>query len=311
MTPEEVAAAIMHSFPDWRVDSIHYLSEGDDCAAYVVNEEWLFRVAKHAQAREGLRREYCLLPGLAAAFTLQIPAPRLAALDGQTEWPFVGYRLLPGPALTRERYLSLDEGDRQRAAAAVARFLNQLHAVDLEPARQCGVSVVNYTELYAGVLAQARAQLYTALDEPERRFIERLFTSYLESGDPEAFEPALLHGDLSPEHVLFDEPSRSVSAVIDFGDMMIGDPAWDLVLIYEDYGLDFLGRLLPAYGGNDQAALLGRLYQYYLMNAVEWTIGERSHAAAEFAEALAQLRRLRVQEAASRKELLSFCGGGR
>jgi hypothetical protein len=93
--------------------------------------------------------------------------------------------------------------------------------------------------------------------------------------------------------------------------MMIGDPAWDLIFIYEDYGLDFLARLLHTYGGDDRAALLGRLYQYYLMNAVDWTIWCQSQSAAKFAKALAQLRRLRIQEDASRQELQSSCGVSR
>jgi len=89
-----------------------------------------------------------------------------------------------------------------------------------------------------------REELYPALDRSEHLFVERVIGDYLESGDASAFRPSLLHGDLSSDHVLFEEASKSVSAIIDFGDMMIGDPAWDLVFIYEDYGLDFLSRLL-------------------------------------------------------------------
>jgi aminoglycoside 2''-phosphotransferase len=307
MTPVEVAAAILQKFPDWQIDSMDYLGEGDFCAAYLVNDEWLFRVGKHQEARASLGCESCLLPDLASALTLQIPVPKFAALDEQTTLPFVGYRFLPGPALSQARYLNLDNIRRTRCAEAVADFLNQLHAHDLKPARACGVPVIDYTARYGEILRRARAHLYPILDEPERRFIERLMTGYLSSGDASSFRQVLLHGDLSPDHVLFDEASQSVSAIIDFGDMMIGDPAWDLVFIYEDYGLDFFARLLPAYAEDNCTALLGRLYQHYLMNAIKWTIGCKSQAADEFSAALTQLRELRIQEAASRQELLAFC----
>src|SRR5262249_51402789 len=153
------AQAILHSCPEWRVESIYYLDEGDFCTAYVVNGEWIFRVAKHDKARESLRREYCLLPTLAHQFLLQIPSPQIADLDQKAELPFMGHPLLPGPSLSRERYLSLDQFSRTRCAEQVAIFLSQLHSVDLGPARACGVPKIEYAKRYSDLLSRARDEL--------------------------------------------------------------------------------------------------------------------------------------------------------
>jgi aminoglycoside 2''-phosphotransferase len=308
MDHNEVSNAVIRGCPEWKVDSIRYLGEGDFCLAYVVNDEWILRVGKHEAARQSLRREYCLLPRLASQFALQIPSPQVACLDQSNDLPFIAYPLLPGPSLSQERYKSLDPAARTRCARQVAGFLTQLHAVDLATARACGVIVQGYAAHYGGLLLRARAELYPSLDEPEREFIERTIGSYLDSGDAIAFDPALLHGDLSPAHVLFDEESESVTAIIDFGDMVIGDPAWDLVFIYEDYGLDFLSRLLDAYCDRDRASLLGRVFQFYLMAAIDWTVGARARGDCVFAEALAELPVLRLQEERQREELFSCCG---
>ena len=307
MNEQEVIDTILCSCPDWKIDSVRYLDEGDFSWAYLINDAWVFRFGKHDMARQSLRREYCLLPGLAEQLTLQIPSPQIAGFDEKSGLLFTAHPLLPGPALSQERYLSLDALSRSRCAEQVATFLTQLHATDLSSARACGVPVCEYDKMYSDLLLQARVELYPALAEPERLFVERVIGSYLESSDAQAFHPALLHGDLSPDHVLFDEASKSVSAIIDFGDMMIGDPAWDLIFIYEDYGLDFLSRLLKIYRKYDRAALLQRVFHFYQLAAIDWAVGSQARSNTEFAEAIPQLHQMRTQEEQQRKELFSAC----
>jgi aminoglycoside 2''-phosphotransferase len=40
-----------------------------------------------------------------------------------------------------------------------------------------------------------------------------------------AYHPALLHGDLSPDHILDDATADRLTGIIDFGDACLGDPA--------------------------------------------------------------------------------------
>ena len=40
--------------------------------------------------------------------------------------------------------------------------------------------------------------------------------------------PVLCHGDIAPEHILVDEAGGRVLGLIDFGDLLVGDPAIDL-----------------------------------------------------------------------------------
>src|SRR5262249_44872267 len=276
MTQAEVTKAIARCCPQWKIDSIRFLDEGDCFWAFVVNDGWVFRIGKQEAERPSLRREACLLPQLAKHLTLAIPSPQFASLDDNAELYYIAYPLLPGPALTQERYLRLDAFSRTRCAEQVAGFLTEFHTLDVTLARACGVPVCDYAKQYTNLRIQARAELYPLLAEPERRFIERVIDSYLESGAASAFHPALLHGDLSPDHVLFNEQEKTVSGIIDFGDMMIGDPAWDLVFIYEDYGLDFLSRLLTVYGKAARERLVPRLFQFYLLAAIDWTVEARS-----------------------------------
>ncbi len=303
----DIAQTIERYCPDWKIDSIHLMGEGDFCRAYLVNAVWVFRFGKHQTARESLRRESCLLPHLAAPVTLQIPAPQVSAFDEAAEVGFAGYPLLPGVALTQERYLNLDDTDRTRCAGQVATFLNQLHGVELSMAVDCGVPVRNYATEYADLLERAQCELFPLLAEAEQLFIEQVINTYLASDDALNYHPTLLHGDLSPDHVLFDETSQAVTGIIDFGDMMIGDPAWDLVFIYEDFGLDFLSRVLTGFHHTDRTALFNRLFQLYLIAAIDWAAGSRARGQAEFDEALELIQGLRLEAAQQRNELFSRC----
>jgi aminoglycoside 2''-phosphotransferase len=243
---------------------------GDFSTAYLVNREWVFRFAKHRQAAASLKREACLLPRIAGQFDVDVPSPEVVSV--QASPAFAAYRMLPGPALTKERYFALPEPDRERCAGELARFLMQMHATDARRARACGIQAGDYAARYAGVLAVAREQLFAQLGTAERSFVEASVDDFLTSHAESELRPVVLHGDLSPDHVLYDEASRSISRVIDFGDVVIGDPAWDLVYLYEDYGLDFLRRVLPPYPSSEPRQLLERAYRFYVLDLIEWAV---------------------------------------
>jgi len=302
---EEAAALIARHCPRLVVDSIARLGEGDFCVAYLVNDEWVFRFAKHERAAASLRREACLLPLISGRFDLRIPSPQL--VEAGPECALMRYPLLPGPALTRERYLRLSEADRELCAGQVAGFLAQMHAIDVSVADGCCVEVADYSAKYEGLLVRAHEHLFEKLARPEQAFVERAIAGYLKSQARCAFKPSLLHGDLSPDHVLYDERSPRVTAIIDFGDMVIGDPAWDLVFIYEDYGLDFFARLLRRYSAGESGALIERAYRFYVLAAIEWAVASAEEGAADFDEALAQLGQLSIRGEQEFRELLRAC----
>ncbi|MGI9034678.1 MAG: phosphotransferase family protein [Pyrinomonadaceae bacterium] len=294
LTKTKVIKTISRVCPNLKIDAIKFLGEGDSCRAYLVNHEWIFRFAKHDAARASLQCENCLLPQIAGKIALQIPSPQIVSLE-ETETPFIAYPLLPGRVLSQKRYLALDEQSRARCAGQVAQFLNQIHSINIDLAQSCRVPFNDYKAQYSGLPKLARENLSAFLSAPDFKFIEKVVARYLASGDAESFRPTLLHGDLSPNHVLFDEKTNRVSGIIDFGDMMIGDAAWDLIWIYEDYGSDFLSRLLDVYHESDRKSLLRRVRQFLLLQAIEWAIDCQASGDDDLAEAVEQLVALRIE----------------
>lgn len=295
MSPESVAALLSRRAPSLTFRAVEALGEGDFFRAYSLDGVRVVRVAKHAGAAAALRREACLLPRLASRLPLPVPRPTLAS-GGEDDPAFAIHPLLPGPPLTRERYLGLPEPLRDRCARQVGEFLSSLHRADLAEARACGVPDAGYRERCSALLEEARSGLLPRLTPAESAYAERVLAEYLESDAAAAFRPVLLHGDLGPDHVLYDERAGRVSGIIDFGDMTIGDPAWDLVYVYEDYGLDFLGRLLEAFAPGDRHGLLGRMHRFLEIDAIRWAAA--AHAAGDrpaLADAVEYLGVLRAQ----------------
>ena len=291
---------ILSCYPDWVINSISFLGEGDFFQAYLVNNEWVFRFAKHLEARESLKREYYLLPKIAPQISLQIPQPQIVSFENNPS--FSAYRILPDDALSSEIYLQLNETEQTACTAQVAFFLNQLHSIETAFAQNCGVKVCDYQSQYSSLLVEAKEHLFPIIEKADCQFIEQVISEYLDSEHD--FTPTLLHGDLSPNHVLFDKKTNSVSGIIDFGDMMIGDPAWDLLWIYEDYGLGFLAKLLPNFHEIDKHNLLERVFKFSMLQMIEWTTACKIENDAELEFALAELSKMREKKEQKFHELM-------
>ena len=312
MTLSEATAALRGSWVPEPVRRLRLLGAGDSYWAFLLNEAWVCRVPRTAAAGRGLRREAALLPWLAPQLPLPIPVPHRTGRDAQGRLLFAASPFLPGPSLSPARYRRLDAATRARCAAQLGRFLARLHAVDpaAAPAGGAGVPVFGLGALATYLWPRAQRTLPPGAAGLEQRFLARV----LGRGDgPENGGPASwLHGDLSHGHVLFDPAAGAVSAVLDFGDLRRGEPAWDLVFLYRDYGPGFVADLLRAYDPPDPAALLSRLYWGYQLAVLDALLDAARAAPGPGAavRARAAVARLRRREAAQRRALWTACGLG-
>ena len=236
--------AIHSNFPDLPIVSVELAGEGMDSIALLVNREWVFRFPKHDGVSAGTELEARLLPELQQAIDVRIPVPEFVGTDPRTGRRFSGYRKVEGAPLDAHVFLGLDTGRQDRLTARIARFVRQLHSFPMERAIQLGVAAGDFRGAYADKLASVRALVLPRVNPDERRYVERLYGAYLDDPGNFDYEPCLLHADLSPEHVFVDPATRAVTGIIDFGDVTIGDPDYELQRLYADYGDRFLQTYL-------------------------------------------------------------------
>lgn len=267
-----------------------YLGEGDFSVAWLINGEWVCRIAKHAEAAASLGREARLLPQIAANLPLPIPQPACYGFMGRT---VAIHTLIPGEPLTRDQFLSLDGAVRDRCTRQLAEFLAVFHRTNLAMARQCGIKVIDYPARYREVRRRAEEHLLPRLNESDRAYVRKIFREFL-AAPPDPAASVLLHGDLSPEHVLWNPADAQLTGVLDFGDMQIGDAAWDLVFLLEDYGPEFVTLLLRRFPSPDNQVLLRCAHQLRELDTVEWAAsvcsGERDAEGEDPRASIAALR---------------------
>ena len=177
--------------------------QGWDFKILILEDAWVLRTPRNAAAAENLAKEVRLLPTLAPALPVEIPQFEHVSRNPD----FVVYRLIRGEPLTGE------DSDGVRAV------LDALHSFEVGA---IDVPRPEWRDIYRGHAEDWRRVVLPLLDADERSRGDALL------GEIETltgFEPALVHCDLGPSHLICRD--GSLAGVIDWADAKIGDPAID------------------------------------------------------------------------------------
>ena len=285
--PSAIEQEIAYALPDFDVQSIVFEGEGDFCRAYTVNDEWLLRFAYNDEGSLSLEREIALLPRLAPVVAMPIPNITYFGRQQHNGLTFVGYPKIGGVELTGARLDALDVSLQEDCARDLARFLHELHSFDVGLAREMGVPQCSYplcrteegidegsaAENYNGALA--RLVSYPEVAGERRSYCQALVAQLLDENPVGELPPALIHGDLSSDHVLFDAERESITGVIDFSDAIISTPLLDFMYLYHAYGEEFIGKLLSFYpcdAPQQVAARVTLLHRWYISLRLLWAL---------------------------------------
>lgn len=224
---------------------IRLLGAGMDSTA-VLAGDLVLRMPRAAAGAATLERERAVLPVLADA--LPLPVPRFRHLPPNPLGPGVCcvYRAVPGDSLDDEQWHERGLLAAPAPARQVGEFLAALHAFPVERAAALGLEVWDLRAEFAADLAGIRASVLPLLDRAEAALLLRLWEEYLADDANFAYRPTVIHADVSLDHLLVT--GAEISGVIDFGDIAISDPAYDLCYLWTDAGPDFVGRVCAAAG---------------------------------------------------------------
>lgn len=251
--------------------SLTYLGSGDFCNAYLLNGAEVVRVPRHEAADRALEKEACLMPELAPRLPVPVPVPTyVRCRDGRAS--FAVHDRITGTELTATLWRGLAGPARAELGRGVGRFLESLHGLDRESGHACGVGVLDPRARARRLRQELRDEGGSRLPPSLREELDGSLARYLSGGKSWRYDAALLHADVSPGHVLVDVERAEVTGVIDWGDVVIGDPARDFIFLYEDWGSEFLALALEGYGLEAPAVLLPRVHLRYLIDQLDWTL---------------------------------------
>lgn len=243
----KIAHQINKHFPDFVIDNIIKIGAGMDSTAYLMNGNYIFRFPKRAEVRINLQKEIAVLPKIKPFLHVLTPDFQFIPTDAS----FIGYPKIDGQFLDLDVYTSLNPQKQLILQQDIARFLNTIHAFDLNELAESGLQTLDFKAMYQYELEEIQQVVFPILNDKEKDAVIGIFRTYLNDKNNFNYTPVLLHNDLSNDHILIDNQTHTLVGIIDFGDIAIGDPDYDLMYLRLDYGEDFLDSFLNYYPHSD------------------------------------------------------------
>lgn len=239
---KHLIATQFHQWKDLPIRSVAL--SGWDNRTFHVGEHMLVRMPSAAVYAAQVEKEQQWLPKLAPFLPLPIPVP--LAMGEPAEgypWHWSIYRWIEGESAATAPIVDLCD-----FAASLAQFLKVLQRID-----STGGPIAGPHSFYRGGSlhtydAETRQAISILKDKIDARSALELWETALTTTWQNP--PVWIHGDISVGNLLVDK--GRLSAVIDFGQLAIGDPACDLAIawtLFEGKSRDVFREILPLDAG--------------------------------------------------------------
>ncbi len=222
----------MHGWPNLSINSIVFLDQGQDNIVFLVNNNLIFRFAKHEEADFWLQHENRFLPVLHKKLNIEIPCP--IYFGKPTTWNqfhFHGYKKLDGNPLYK---IYLPDGAMQRCVIALAQSLQRLHSIKKLEALTMGALTQAYDKTKFDIVWPILQQRIDQLKKQNILDLDDDFIATLANKAAGIFFDenlsCLVHGDLDMRHLLIQD--QELTGIIDWGDAGINHPVIDLMIVY-------------------------------------------------------------------------------
>jgi len=247
MDAEECRRRIEKCFPQFQIRSFKPNEEGWDFFVLEVNDDFIFRFPRRPDGVVYLERESALLPKLAQVLSVRVPQFEYIYNGGEKCAPFVGYRKIEGVPLTKELLQSIQSN---RLTQQITCLLSELHRFPTQQAVKSNVPYANaaqWRQQYCNLYVEVRERVFPLLNTSARTKAILLWENFLNIETHFQFASVLLHKDLSGGHILCEPSGEQIAGIIDWGDLSIGDPAYDFTGLWRVYGSHFVEEVLAGY----------------------------------------------------------------
>ncbi|PIS01369.1 MAG: aminoglycoside phosphotransferase [Chlamydiae bacterium CG10_big_fil_rev_8_21_14_0_10_35_9] len=218
-----VKKLVSSQFPQWKELPVEPVaSSGWDNRTFHLGKSMLARLPSAADYELQVEKEHTWLPKLARSLPLPIPIPlEMGNPEYGYPWKWSIYRWLEGEPATTASINDLNE-----LATDLANFLTALYKIETTGGPLPGL----HNFYRGGSLSVYSADVHRAIvslkDKINASAVVRTWEKALASSWE--YPPVWVHGDISAGNLLMQE--GKLSAVIDFGQLAVGDPACDLVI---------------------------------------------------------------------------------
>ena len=242
---------IIESKFNLKVNDAKLFGEGYDSKAYLINNEYIFKIKYSANIKKGYKKEKAIYDFLNKNLKTSVEIPKIEFSYISDDMEILGYKEIKGKFLSPETYKNMSEIEKINLKKDIAQFLKKLHELNYDDIKEYKIdnkeNVINEYELL-------KSTIYNSLTQDEQKYIENFMTK-LKNTNVFNGKKCLCHNDFSCNHLLLDANNK-LTGVIDFGDSGIIDEYCDFIYLLEDseeeIGRNFGEEIIDIYGDIDK-----------------------------------------------------------
>lgn len=199
-------------------------SSGTDNTLFRLGSEYVVRLPRIHWAADSINKEYEWVPKLAHVLQTPLSVP---VFKGKST-SFYPYSWIVAKWNEGDNPDFEKDSEYEHLAKDLAHFLNELHSIQLAngPTSRRGVCLKEINKETEQAIKQLAGEIDSHLTASVWRDLANI-PSWSK-------EPVWIHGDFLPGNILIKH--NRLSAVIDFSDVGIGDPACDLIIAWSLFG---------------------------------------------------------------------------
>jgi aminoglycoside 2''-phosphotransferase len=244
------------------VEKYRYLKWAFDNDVFIINDKIVFRFPRTEKVRRDLKYELKFLNYVKDSFKVSIP--RYSYISESDN--FAGYKIISGKTLTAAVFKNLSKANKEKAIDQLIEFVNKFHKMSLaafekfEPAKR-----KDFIEDERRIEIELEEKLFPKLPKQEVTVIQNFYKEskeYLQN----VHNICATHGDLYAYNILWNK-DKSQIGVIDFSNILAGDPAKDFEVFY-DYGKPYAEIAYEKYKGPKDSEFLKRGEIYYKVHSI-------------------------------------------
>ncbi len=159
--------------------------------AIEINNKWIFKFPRKPENKKWLEKEILFAKQFAKKSNLPVPDVKF---EGNN---FYGYPKIQGQPLTEKIFKTLDKKTKEKIAKQLANFLNTLHKFDFKWKEKPETRLdLDQKELKPNI-----KKTLPLLSTKTRKNVEKFFADFWGNKKNFDFPQALIHGDLSSDHI--------------------------------------------------------------------------------------------------------------